>query len=124
MPTRHRPNTKAAQAAATQADPRWAAVVERSTGADGTFWYSVQTTGVYCRPSCASRTPRPENVLFHTSCDEAEPAGPVRLGWFKLPIVEVVAGNCRAALQCLGRRECLRGIAHRKDAPPERREHP
>ena len=75
MPTRHRPNTKAAQAAATQADPRWAAVVARSTGADGTFWYSVQTTGVYCRPSCASRTPRPENVLFHASCDEAEHAG-------------------------------------------------
>ena len=75
MPTRHRPNTKAAQAAATQADPRWAAVVERSTGADGTFWYSVQTTGVYCRPSCASRTPRPENVLFHASCDDAGRAG-------------------------------------------------
>ena len=75
MPTRHRPNTKAAQAAATQADPRWAAVVARSAGADGTFWYSVQTTGVYCRPSCASRTPRPENVLFHASCDEAEHAG-------------------------------------------------
>ena len=34
MPTRRRPNTKAAQATATQADPRWAAVLARSTGAD------------------------------------------------------------------------------------------
>ena len=75
MPTRNIPSTKAAQAAATQADPRWAAVVARSAAADETFWYSVQTTGVYCRPSCASRTPRPENVRFHACCDDAERAG-------------------------------------------------
>ena len=75
MPSRATPTAKAAQAAATQADPRWAAVVARSAGADGSFWYSVQTTGVYCRPSCAARAPRPENVRFHTSCAEAEAAG-------------------------------------------------
>ncbi|MBV7454908.1 bifunctional DNA-binding transcriptional regulator/O6-methylguanine-DNA methyltransferase Ada [Acidovorax sp. sif1233] len=76
MPHRATPSAKAAQAAAaTQADPRWAAVVARSAAADGSFWYSVQTTGVYCRPSCAARTPRPENVRFHASCDEAEAAG-------------------------------------------------
>ena len=69
------PSAKAQQAAATQADPRWAAVVARSAAADGSFWYSVQTTGVYCRPSCAARTPRPENVRFHASCAEAERAG-------------------------------------------------
>jgi len=63
------------QAAATQADPRWAAVAARDVKADGSFWYSVQTTGVYCRPSCAARTPRPENVRFHASCADAERAG-------------------------------------------------
>ena len=75
MPTRATLSAKAQQAAATQADPRWAAVVARSAAADGSFWYSVQTTGVYCRPSCAARAPRPENVRFHASCADAEAAG-------------------------------------------------
>ena len=75
MPARPLPSAKAAQAAATEADPRWAAVVARSAAADGSFWYSVQSTGVYCRPSCGARTPRPENVRFHASCDAAEAAG-------------------------------------------------
>ena len=56
-------------------DARWAAVVRRDPAADGHFFYSVRTTGVYCRPSCASRTPRPENVAFHASVEEAEAAG-------------------------------------------------
>ncbi|MBU1350379.1 MAG: bifunctional DNA-binding transcriptional regulator/O6-methylguanine-DNA methyltransferase Ada [Gammaproteobacteria bacterium] len=75
MPHRASPSSKAQQAAATQADPRWAAVLARSAAAEGSFWYSVQTTGVYCRPSCAARTPRPENVRFHASCADAEAAG-------------------------------------------------
>ncbi|MFN7154700.1 MAG: bifunctional DNA-binding transcriptional regulator/O6-methylguanine-DNA methyltransferase Ada [Acidovorax sp.] len=75
MPTRATVLAKAQQAAATQADPRWAAVAARSAAADGSFWYSVQTTGVYCRPSCAARAPRPENVRFHDSCADAEAAG-------------------------------------------------
>lgn len=64
-----------ARAAATQADPRWAAVLARDAGADGRFFHSVRTTGVYCRPSCGARTPRPENVAFHASAAEAEAAG-------------------------------------------------
>lgn len=62
-------------AAATESDPRWAAVVARSAGADDTFFYSVRTTGVYCRPSCAARMPRPENVRFHSTRADAERAG-------------------------------------------------
>jgi AraC family transcriptional regulator of adaptative response/methylated-DNA-[protein]-cysteine methyltransferase len=62
-------------AAATTSDPRWAAVVARSTEADGTFFYSVKTTGVYCRPSCAARLARPENVRFHATREDAERAG-------------------------------------------------
>ncbi len=56
-------------------DPRWAAVLARSTEADGTFYYSVATTGVYCRPSCPSRRPRPANVRFHESAAAARAAG-------------------------------------------------
>ena len=36
---------------------------------------SVKTTGVYCRPSCAARPPRPENVQFYSSREEARKAG-------------------------------------------------
>jgi AraC family transcriptional regulator of adaptative response/methylated-DNA-[protein]-cysteine methyltransferase len=62
-------------AAATESDPRWASVVGRSGDADDTFFYSVRTTGVYCRPSCSARLPRPENVRFHATREAAERAG-------------------------------------------------
>ena len=62
-------------AAATVSDPRWTAVVARDPEADGKFFYSVETTGVYCRPSCAARTARPENVGFHPNAADAERAG-------------------------------------------------
>ncbi len=63
------------RAAATVADPRWAAVVARDASTNGRFVYSVRTTGVYCRPSCAARRPRPENVAFHPTGAEAVAAG-------------------------------------------------
>ncbi len=56
-------------------DPRWAAVVARDHQADGTFYYSVDTTGVYCRPSCGSRRANPQNVRFHRTTADAERAG-------------------------------------------------
>jgi AraC family transcriptional regulator of adaptative response/methylated-DNA-[protein]-cysteine methyltransferase len=56
-------------------DARWDAVRRRDRGADGAFYYSVLTTGVYCRPSCAARLPRRANVAFHATCQEAEAAG-------------------------------------------------
>lgn len=62
-------------AAATEGDPRWATVVARDPSADGKFYYSVKTTGVYCRPSCAARRALPENVTFHTTREDAENAG-------------------------------------------------
>ena len=62
-------------AAAIVSDPRWGAVVRRDPRADGQFFYSVRTTGVYCRPSCAARGARPENVEFHDSAEAAERAG-------------------------------------------------
>lgn len=56
-------------------DARWAALRARDARADGTFVYSVKTTGVYCRPSCAARPARPENVAFHETNAAAEQAG-------------------------------------------------
>ena len=53
-------------------DPRWPAVVARDRRADGTFYYSVATTGVYCRPSCPSRLANPRNVGFHGTAADAE----------------------------------------------------
>jgi AraC family transcriptional regulator of adaptative response/methylated-DNA-[protein]-cysteine methyltransferase len=54
---------------------RWEAVVGRDRQADRAFYYSVVTTGVYCRPSCGARLPRRENVAFHASTQDAEKAG-------------------------------------------------
>ncbi|WP_395607349.1 bifunctional DNA-binding transcriptional regulator/O6-methylguanine-DNA methyltransferase Ada [Pseudomonas sp. B22129] len=56
-------------------DPRWAAIVARDVKADALFVYGVKTTGVYCRPSSASRLPRPENIEFFDSPAQAEAAG-------------------------------------------------
>jgi AraC family transcriptional regulator, regulatory protein of adaptative response / methylated-DNA-[protein]-cysteine methyltransferase len=67
--------TKQSLAAKVENDARWAAVRARDPRADGTFFYSVKTTGVYCRPSCASRPARPENVAFHLTSGGAERAG-------------------------------------------------
>ena len=62
-------------AAATERDPRWTSILARSAEADGSFFYSVRTTGVYCRPSCAARLARPENIRFHPTRQDAEQAG-------------------------------------------------
>ena len=56
-------------------DPRWARIVARDKNADGEFWYSVSTTGVYCRPSCPSRSCNPENVTIHDSLGAAKATG-------------------------------------------------
>ena len=56
-------------------EQRWAAVQRRDGGADGAFYYSVRSTGVYCRPSCAARPALRRNVAFHASREEAEQAG-------------------------------------------------
>ncbi len=53
----------------------WAALMARDHSMDGRFYYSVSTTGVYCRPSCAARRPKPEHVDWHASGADAERAG-------------------------------------------------
>ncbi len=56
-------------------EAKWQAVVAKDHHADGVFFYAVKTTGVYCRPSCPARSPLRENVVFHSSTDNAEKAG-------------------------------------------------
>lgn len=56
-------------------DPRWNAVVARDARHDGEFVFAVSTTGVFCRPSCAARRPRRENVQFFLTPEKAEHAG-------------------------------------------------
>lgn len=62
-------------AAELELDPRWASVVARDRSADGRFYYSVNTTGVYCCPSCAAHLSNPHNVRFHATSADAEAAG-------------------------------------------------
>ena len=54
---------------------RWNAVAYKNERADGAFVYAVTTTGVYCRPVCASRRPNRRHVRFFASCQDAERAG-------------------------------------------------
>lgn len=54
---------------------RWQAVVSRDANADGEFFYSVASTGIYCKPSCGARLPKRENVAFHADSAAAERAG-------------------------------------------------
>ena len=63
------------QPGAASDEERWRAVVEKDRNADGKFFYSVKTTGVYCRPSCPARSPRRENVAFYECREDAERAG-------------------------------------------------
>lgn len=56
-------------------ESRWHSVANREKSADGAFVYGVVTTHIYCRPSCASRQPKPENVVFFDVPAAAEIAG-------------------------------------------------
>ena len=69
------PQASTRRRARDEEDSYWNALLTRDSAFDGKFYYSVLTTGVYCRPSCPSRLARRENVSFHPSCEEAERAG-------------------------------------------------
>lgn len=95
-------------ATTTENDSRWSAIVARDPQADGTFYYSVETTGVYCRPSCAARLARPEHVRFHSTCTEAETAGfrPCkRCKPNQVSLVEQHAATIAAACRCIEQSE-------------------
>ncbi|MFV2143752.1 AlkA N-terminal domain-containing protein [Isoptericola sp. G70] len=54
---------------------RYRAIAARDVRFDGQFFTAVHTTGIYCRPSCPARTPRPENVSFYLTSAAAHGAG-------------------------------------------------
>ena len=70
-----KPNTPAPASANSADQLRWSAVAARDRSRDGEFVFAVSTTGVYCRPSCAARRPRRENVQFFLRPEQAEQAG-------------------------------------------------
>jgi AraC family transcriptional regulator of adaptative response/methylated-DNA-[protein]-cysteine methyltransferase len=82
-------------------EDRWEAVRRRDPAFDGKLIFAVRTTGVYCRPSCASRPAKRENVVFFNTPAEAEMAGyrackrcrPDKLG---LPDPQIEASSGRA----------------------------
>jgi AraC family transcriptional regulator, regulatory protein of adaptative response / methylated-DNA-[protein]-cysteine methyltransferase len=59
----------------TSTDPRWTAVAAHDSRADGAFVYAVRSTGIYCRPSCPSRRPRPDRVEYFPTPAAASAAG-------------------------------------------------
>lgn len=58
-----------------KADWRWLAIRDKNGRFDGVFYFAVRTTGIFCRPSCSSRTPRPENVAFYAEPQLAQSDG-------------------------------------------------
>ncbi len=70
-----RPRHRRASQASALDDARWAAVIARDAAFDGHFFYAVETTGIYCRPSCGAKRPNRANVRFHRTAADAEKAG-------------------------------------------------
>ncbi|MGB0035605.1 MAG: bifunctional DNA-binding transcriptional regulator/O6-methylguanine-DNA methyltransferase Ada, partial [Candidatus Acidiferrales bacterium] len=84
------------------AESFWRAVQSRDRGADGDFVYAVRSTGIYCRPSCPSRKPRREQVVFFSLPEAAEQKGfracqrcKPRTIQLRDPRTEAVARVCR-----------------------------
>ena len=56
-------------------EDRWQAVLVRDPRADNQFVFAVQTTGIYCRPSCRARHALRKNVCFYPDAHQAAQAG-------------------------------------------------
>lgn len=73
------PGLASTSTATATSDPvfaeRYRAIASRDRRFDGQFVTAVRTTGIYCRPSCPARTPRPENVTFYLTSAAAHEAG-------------------------------------------------
>src|SRR6185437_1944431 len=83
-------------------DAFWRLVLAHDRSADGAFVYGVRSTGIYCRPSCPSRRPKRDQVVFFALPEAAERQGfrecrrckPRRTG-MRDPRIETVARVCR-----------------------------
>lgn len=56
-------------------EEKWQAVVNGDRSYDGVFLYGVTTTGIFCKPSCKSKTPVHGNVVFFDNTAEAVESG-------------------------------------------------
>jgi AraC family transcriptional regulator, regulatory protein of adaptative response / methylphosphotriester-DNA alkyltransferase methyltransferase len=56
-------------------DEKWEIILACDRSYDGLFYNAVKTTKIYCRPSCRSKKPKKENVVFYQSIDAVEKAG-------------------------------------------------
>ena len=56
-------------------EEKWTAVSTNDTAYDGKFYYAVKSTGIYCRPSCKSKLPKPSNILYFDTKADAESTG-------------------------------------------------
>ncbi|OCB95926.1 Bifunctional transcriptional activator/DNA repair enzyme AdaA [Bacillus amyloliquefaciens] len=77
-------------------DEKWNAIIHNDASYDGTFYYAVKTTGIFCRPSCKSRVPNKENVLVFDTADAAlernfRPCKRCRPNGLRLPDEEWIA---------------------------------
>ncbi|MFD3573602.1 DNA-3-methyladenine glycosylase 2 family protein [Streptomyces sp. NPDC058644] len=56
-------------------ETRYEAVRSRDARFDGEFFFAVETTGIYCRPSCPAVTPKRKNVRYYTTAAAAQGSG-------------------------------------------------
>ena len=56
-------------------EEKWEAIVTCDHSFDGKFFYAVKTTGIFCRPSCKSKTPHYKNICFFNHAREAVQQG-------------------------------------------------
>ncbi|MDD7793370.1 bifunctional transcriptional activator/DNA repair enzyme AdaA [Clostridium sp. 'White wine YQ'] len=52
-------------------EEKWNAVINNDENYDGVFYYGVKTTGIVCKPSCKSKEPLRDNVMFFNTFEEA-----------------------------------------------------
>lgn len=51
-------------------EEKWQAVCRCDANYDGMFWYGVKSTGIFCNPSCKSRRPKKNNIVYFDSPQE------------------------------------------------------
>nr|WP_275589134.1 Ada metal-binding domain-containing protein [Paenibacillus sacheonensis] len=104
-------------------DENWNAIVDCDAEQDGRFYYSVSTTGIFCRPSCKSRTPRREHVRIFASSAEALGAGfrpckRCKPDGLKLPDEEWTDAVAEAIRKQYGDRLTLNALAEQQHVSP------
>jgi AraC family transcriptional regulator, regulatory protein of adaptative response / methylated-DNA-[protein]-cysteine methyltransferase len=119
------PEAKLQEDEKMQTDSRWQLVLEHDANSDGAFVYAVRSTGIYCRPSCSSRRPRREQVVFFPLPAAAERAGfrPCRRCHPEQakavdPQLEMVRRACQLLEDQAGEPMALRAMASQLGASP------